>query len=82
MRLKIPRHWRYKILDWFARAKDRLSRLSQKFRYLQDDLYEFNRKANPWLHGLSVSLSIAVILSLLIPLFFEDPSEYTSITKR
>lgn len=81
MRFKIPYYWRRKILGWFEQAKSRFRQLSQKFRYLQDDLYEFNRKANPWLHGLSVSLSIAVILSLLIPLFFEDPSVYTSLTQ-
>jgi len=81
MRFKIPHHWQYKIREWIVRFKSRYNQLSQKFRYLQDDLYEFNRKANPWLHGISISLSIAVILSLLIPLFFEDPSEYTTVTK-
>src|SRR6056297_3181599 len=81
MRFKIPHHWQYKIREWIVRFKSRYNQLSQKFRYLQDDLYEFNRKANPWLHGISISLSIAVMLSLLIPLLFEDPSEYTTVTK-
>lgn len=81
MRFKIPYHWQRKILGWFAHVKKLFRWLSRKFRYFQDDLYEFNRKANPWLHGISISLSIAVILSLLIPLFFKDPSAYQTYSR-
>ncbi|WP_340106851.1 TrkH family potassium uptake protein [Rhodohalobacter sp. 8-1] len=81
MRFKIPYHWQRKILGWFAQVKNFFRWVSKKFSHFQDDLYEFNRKANPWLHGISISLSVAVILSLLIPLFFEDASKYRSLNK-
>jgi potassium uptake TrkH family protein len=69
---KIPYHWRRKISTWIIRLGDSYRRLSLKFRYLQDDLYEFNRKANPWLHGFSIILSIAVFISLMLPLIVDD----------
>ena len=81
MRSKFPYHWQRRIRRWTTLVKDRYRSLKQKFSYLQSDLYEFNRKANPWLHRISISLSIAVILSLLVPLFFEDPAEYSTISK-
>lgn len=49
---------------------------------MQDDLYEFNRKANPWLHAFSILLSIAVFVSLLLPLFIDDSSAYLHIARR
>jgi potassium uptake TrkH family protein len=50
-----------------------------RYQYLQDDLYEFNRKANPWLHGISILLTITVFLSLLAPLMFTEESQYFNI---
>lgn len=47
-----------------------------RYQFLKDDLYEFDRKANPWLHFFSILLSIAVFLSLLLPLFITDSSQY------
>ena len=81
MRSKLPYHWQRKIRRWTDSVKDRYRNLKRKFSYLQSDLYEFNRKANPWLHRISISLSIAVILSLLIPLFSEEPTEYSELVK-
>src|SRR6056297_101261 len=81
MRSKIPFHWLRKIREWFIRWRNRFKRLSKKYRYLQDDLYEFNRRTNPWLHRISIALTVAVLLSLLFPLFFADPTEYSETIK-
>lgn len=76
MRHNLPYHWRRKISEWVVRIGDYNRKVSSKLRYLQDDLYEFNRKANPWLHAFSILLSITVFVSLLLPLFISDSSEY------
>lgn len=81
MRSNFPNHWQRKFQRWTNLVKDRYHQLKRKFSYLQSDLYEFNRQANPWLHRISISLSVAVLFSLLLPLFFEDPTQYSSVTK-
>lgn len=78
---KLPYHWRRKISEWIVRVSGFYRRYSLKFRYLQDDLYEFNRKANPWLHAFSILLSTAVFLSLLLPLIIADTSAYFDIAR-
>lgn len=81
MWFKIPYHWRRKILSLIVWIKSLFRKFSLKFRYLQDDLYEFNRKANPWLHVISILLSIGVFVSLLLPLLFDDSSKYIVIAR-
>lgn len=78
---KLPYHWRRKISEWIVRVSGFYRRFNLKFRYLQDDLYEFNRKANPWLHAFSILLSTAVFLSLLLPLIVDDTSAYFDIAR-
>lgn len=78
---KLPYHWRRKISEWVISISSFYKRLASRLSYFQDDLYEFNRKANPWLRAFSILLSIAVFLSLLLPLFVEDTSGYFDLAR-
>lgn len=77
----LPYHWRRKIAEWIIQFKSFHKNLSFKLRFLQDDLYEFNRKATPWLHAFSILLSIAVFVSLLAPLVFTEKQGYLQLTR-
>lgn len=81
MRFNIPNHWRRHIRERFVKSRNFLNRFSNTYRYLIDDLYEFNRKENPWPYRFSLALTVAVIFSMLFPLLFADPSEYSGIIK-
>lgn len=78
----LPYSWRRKLSEWVVRYKAFYRKLILKFRYLQDDLYEFNRKASPWLHGFSVLLGIAVFVSLLTPLLVPEQFDYLGLASK
>lgn len=82
MRYNIPYHWRRKIAEWRHSFKSYRRIFYLRYRYLHDDLYEFNRKANPWLHGISILLTVTVFLSLLVPLLLPEGSQYYDIALR
>ena len=77
----LPYRWRRKLAEWIIHFKSFQATLSFKLRFLQDDLYEFNRKATPWLHVFSILLSVAVFASLLVPLFFTEEQGYLQLTR-
>jgi trk system potassium uptake protein TrkH len=80
MRYNIPYHWRRKIVEWRHSLRRFRRKYYLRYQYLQDDLYEFNRKASPWLHGLSILLTITVFLSLLVPLLMPEGSQYYALS--
>jgi trk system potassium uptake protein len=77
----LPYRWRRKLTQWIIHFMSFYEKLSFRIRFLQDDLYEFNRKAAPWLHVFSILLSIAVFVSLLTPLIFNEQHEYLHVTR-
>ncbi len=77
----LPYRWRRKITEWIIHFKSFREKQSFKFRFLQDDLYEFNRKVTPWLHAFSILLSVAVFISLLTPLIFTENQGYIQLTR-
>lgn len=82
MRYNIPYHWRKKAVEWRRSFNKYRRKFYLRYQYLQDDLYEFNRKANPWLHGISILLTITVFLSLLVPLLLPEGSQYYPLALR
>lgn len=77
----LPYRWRRRFAEWIIHIKSFHKRISFKLRFLQDDLYEFNRKATPWLHIFSIFLSVAVFISLLAPLVFTENQGYLQLTR-
>lgn len=78
----LPYRWRRRLSKWIIRIKTVYRSLSFRLRFLQDDLYEFNRKAAPWLHTFSVLLGITVFVSLLTPLIFTEQQGYIEFTRK
>ncbi|PWN06521.1 TrkH family potassium uptake protein [Rhodohalobacter mucosus] len=77
----LPYRWKWKLKRWTRHMGSIYEKVSFRFRFLQDDLYEFNRTASPWLHAFSILLSIMVFASLIFPLIFTDQREYIQITR-
>jgi len=69
--MKIPYHWKQKWLKalrkWRAFKKD----ANLNLHYLQDDIYEIDKVAHPYLRAFTVVLSLLVVASILIPLGLE-----------
>lgn len=82
MRFNIPYHWRRKVVEWKHSFKKYRRKIYLRYQYLQDDLYEFNRKANPLLHGISILLTVLVFLSLVAPLAIPEDSQYFHIAQQ
>ncbi|AXJ00621.1 potassium uptake protein, TrkH family [Cyclonatronum proteinivorum] len=78
MRRILPYGWRRRLLKLTLSARWVYGKFSDKFRYYKDDLYEFNRKADRWLHYFSVFLGVAVFVSLLIP-FLIPGEQYDTV---
>lgn len=78
---KLPYHWKRKFVSWKKSFSEKYRKYSLRYQFIKDDLYEFNRKANPWLHLFSILLSIAVFLSLLLPLLIPDTSRYYQLAR-
>lgn len=78
----LPYRWRRKLSEWIIKFKIVYRKFTLRLRFLQDDLYEFNRKANPWLHLFSILFSIAVFVSLLTPLFFTEQNKYIDFVSK
>lgn len=72
MRFKIPYHWKRKLTELRTIIRDKYRSLNLRYHFLKDDLYEFNRKAYPWLNVFSIFLSIIVFASILLPFAFPD----------
>ncbi len=69
--MKIPHNWRQKWVRLLRRWRDFKKRANLFFHYVQDDIYEIDKVAHPYLRGFSALLILLVIASLLIPLGFE-----------
>lgn len=69
--MKLPPHWNRK----WMRASVKWKHIKKKgyllFHYIQDDIYEIDRYAYPWLRAFTGFLVLLVIASILIPIGFE-----------
>lgn len=68
--MKIPYDWKQKWIRLLRRWRDFKKRANLFFHYVQDDLYEVDQVAEPYLRAFSGLLALMVIASLLIPLGF------------
>ena len=80
--MKIPHRWKQKWTQLQIRWRDFKKRANLFFRYIQDDIYEIDKVAHPYLRGFSVILTILVLVSLLIPLGFELTPELKQLNRQ
>ncbi|SMO69035.1 TrkH family potassium uptake protein [Fodinibius sediminis] len=80
--MKLPYRWKQKwvqlLQKWRVFKKD----LNLNFRYLQDDIYEIDKVAHPYLRAFTVLLSVLVIASVLIPIGFELTPELVHLNRQ
>lgn len=69
--MKLPYDWKQKWIRLLRHWRDFKKRANLFFHHVQDDLYEIDQVAQPYLRAFSALLILLVIASLLIPLGFE-----------
>ncbi|MDZ7683578.1 MAG: potassium transporter TrkG [Fodinibius sp.] len=73
--MKIPQKWKQHENYLLGRWRSFKKKANLFFHYIQDDIYEIDKVAHPYLRTFSALLVILVVASLLIPLGFELTSE-------
>lgn len=79
--MKIPYKWKQKwiqFLRWWHTFK---KKANLTFHYYQDDLYEIDKVAYPYLRAFTVLLSLLVVASVLIPIGFELTPELVRLNR-
>lgn len=80
--MKLPYDWKQKWLRLLHGWRDLKRRANLFFHYIQDDLYEMDQVAQPYLRAFSGLLVLLVIASLLIPLGFELTPEMRQLNQQ
>lgn len=80
--MKIPQHWKQKWIRLLRRWQNVKKRGSLFFHFVQDDIYEIDKVAHPYLRVFSALLILLVIASLLIPLGFELTPELVQLNQQ
>lgn len=79
--MKIPTHWKQKWIHFLRWWRSFKKRSNLTFHYVQDDLYEIDKIALPYLRAFTIVLSLLVIASILIPIGFEMTPERTRLNE-
>ncbi|GAA5522518.1 hypothetical protein LQ318_12260 [Aliifodinibius salicampi] len=77
--MKIPRHWKQKWFRFLRQWRDFKKRANLFFHYVQDDIYEIDKIAHPYLRAFTILLTLLVVTSILIPVGFELTPELEQI---
>lgn len=80
--MKLPHHWKHKWFRALRRWRDLKKDANLLWHYLQDDLYEIDKAAHPFLRGLSALLSLLAVASILIPVGFELSTELVRLNRQ
>jgi potassium uptake TrkH family protein len=80
--MEIPHHWKQNWVQLQERWQEFKKRANLFFHYIQDDIYEIDKVAHPYLRGFSAILVALVIVSLLLPLGFELTPELTQLNRQ
>ncbi|WP_445665420.1 TrkH family potassium uptake protein [Fodinibius sp. AD559] len=80
--MKRPNKWRKKWNRLQERWQNFKKRANLFFHYVQDDIYEIDKVAHPYLRVFSALLIVLVIVSLLIPLGFELTPEMKQLNQQ
>jgi hypothetical protein len=80
--MKFPYDWKQKwisLLRWWRSFK---KDANLNLHFLQDDIYEIDKIAHPYLRAFTVLLSFLVIASILIPIGFELTPELVYLNRQ
>lgn len=80
--MKIPYEWKQRwirFLRWWRGFK---KKTNLSLHYLQDDIYEIDKVAHPYLRAFTILLSFLVVVSILIPIGFELTPELTVLNRK
>ncbi len=80
--MKIPYHWKQKWIKALRRWRDFRKSTNLVFHRVQDDIYEIDKVAHPYLRAITVILTLLVIASLLIPLGFTLTPELEQLNRQ
>ncbi len=80
--MKIPFRWKQKWYRFLRRWHDVRKRAKLFFHYVQDDIYEIDKIAHPYLRAFTVVLILLVIASILIPVGFELTPEMEQLNQQ
>ncbi|MEL7833418.1 TrkH family potassium uptake protein [Fodinibius sp. Rm-B-1B1-1] len=80
--MKLPYHWKQKWLKVLRRWRDFKKKANLFFHYVQDDIYEIDKVAHPYVRAFSALLVMLVVTSLLIPLGFELTPELKQLNQK
>lgn len=80
--MKIPHQWKQKWFRGLQRWRDFKKKANLVFHYVQDDIYEIDKVAHPYLRAFTALLALLVIASLLIPLGFELTPEMRQLNEQ
>lgn len=69
--MRRPHHWKQKWIALLRRWRDFKREASLYFHYVQDDIYEIDKVAHPYLRAFTGFLCLLVGISILIPIGFE-----------
>lgn len=79
--MKLPNHWKLKWLKVRSRWREFKKDARLTFHHIQDDIYEIDKVAHPYIRGLNIVLSLLVVASILIPIGFELTAERIQLNR-
>lgn len=80
--MKLPNNWRQAWIAFIRRWRTFKKEASLTLHQLQDDIYEIDKVAHPYLRVYTVVLSLLVIVNLLIPIGFELSPEMITLNQQ
>lgn len=80
--MKLPYDWKQKWIRLLRRWRSLKKDINLNFHYLQDDIYEIDKVAHPYLRAFTVLLSVLVVANILIPIGFELTPELVYLNRQ
>ena len=69
--MKLPYHWKKRFILALDKFREGRRKVALLFQFVQDDIYEIDKVAYPWLRRFMIFLTLLVIASFLLPIGFD-----------
>jgi len=80
--MKFPYNWKQKWITLRRRWRTFKKKMNLFLHFLQDDIYEIDKVAHPYIRAFNVVLSLLVVASILIPIGFELTPELVHLNRQ
>ncbi len=80
--MKFPYNWKQKWIALRRRWRTFKKKMNLFLHFLQDDIYEIDKVAHPYIRAFNVILSLLVVASILIPIGFELTPELVQLNRQ